>query len=247
MVPLGSFTDSLICRLFDCGKHHCSKPCHPPSLFPPHCPRSPSQVTHCPCGKYPLDPSSAESFSPGANLFRVSCSEPIPTCTSTCMRSLKGCSHVCSFPCHVGDCPPCSIMLVRPCRCGTTTKDIRCSDFKSSSQSEILCDRSCAALRACGRHQCNRLCCPLASLAGVAKTKGKKRAVGAGLLDGIGMDEAGLHECDLVCGKMLGCGNHRCEERDHRGACPPCLQSSFEEVRDNTTHCLRPWPNQLML
>jgi transcriptional repressor NF-X1 len=33
-----------------------------------------------------------------------------------------------------------------------------------------------------------------------------------------------------VCGKPLSCGNHRCEERDHRGPCPPCFRSSFEEV-----------------
>jgi transcriptional repressor NF-X1 len=40
----------------------------------------------------------------------------------------------------------------------------------------------------------------------------------------------GWHLCDVVCGKTLSCGIHRCEERDHRGSCPPCFQSSFEEV-----------------
>jgi transcriptional repressor NF-X1 len=170
------------------------------------------------------------SFPPNANLSRTSCSDPIPTCSSICMRPLEDCSHVCSSVCHIGACPPCSIMLVRPCRCGATTKDVQCSNFQSGSDTEILCDRPCAALRACGRHQCNRLCCPLASLGGPVKGKGKKRAAGTGLWDGVGADETGLHECDLPCGKVLGCGNHRCEERDHRGACPPCLQSSFEEV-----------------
>lgn len=63
--------------------------------------------------------------------------------------------------------------------------------------------------------------------------KGKKKMIdepAAGV--GIGEEKGGLHECDLVCGKMLSCGNHRCEERDHKGACPPCLRSSFEEVSD---------------
>ena len=144
------------------------------------------------------------------------------------MRPLDGCSHVCSTKCHTGSCPPCTIMLVRPCRCGATSRDIQCSSVGSGSEpnNEILCDKACTALRACGRHQCNRLCCPLASLAAVkAKGKGKKRA----MLD-TAEDDGGLHECDLVCAKMLGCGSHRCEERDHRGACPPCLRSSFEEV-----------------
>ena len=64
--------------------------------------------------------------------------------------------------------------------------------------------------------------------------EGKKR-VGPGEGDGhghgIGEEPEGLHECDLICEKMLSCGNRRCEERDHRGGCPPCLRSSFEEVR----------------
>ncbi|KAI6044085.1 hypothetical protein EDC04DRAFT_2866044 [Pisolithus marmoratus] len=38
---------------------------------------------------------------------------------------------------------------------------------------EILCNRPCPALRSCGRHQCGRICCPLASL---ATKKGKKKA-----------------------------------------------------------------------
>ena len=153
------------------------------------------------------------------------------------MKPLEGCEHVCSAKCHTGPCPPCSIMLVRPCRCGSTTREIRCSEDQARARArargetgpdtEILCERPCGALRACGRHQCTRICCPLASLASLAKGKGKKRA-GA---DVALMDEEGWHVCDLVCGKPLSCGNHFCEERDHRGACPPCLRSSFEEVR----------------
>lgn len=224
-------------RPFDCGKHYCSKPCHLPSLTPPPCPRSSSLVTHCPCGKHLLDISSAASFPPNTLLSRTSCSDPIPSCTSICMRPLEGCTHVCSTKCHSGLCPPCSIMVVRPCRCGATTKDIKCSDLQSAAQPEILCDKPCTALRACGRHQCNRICCPLASLAGLAKGKGKKRAAGPGQWDSAGIDETGLHECDLVCGKPLGCGSHRCEERDHKGGCPPCLRSSFEEV-SNIFQCL---------
>ncbi|GLB39230.1 putative R3H domain containing protein [Lyophyllum shimeji] len=86
-------------------------------------------------------------------------------------------------------------------------------------------------------HQCRRMCCPLASLASAAGKKGKKRAAGPGLGEvGVGEERGGLHECDLVCGKMLGCELHRCEERDHKGACRPCLMSSFEEM------CTRPPP-----
>ena len=114
------------------------------------------------------------------------------------------------------------------------TKSLACheayksSDFIKSSieENDILCDRPCAALRACGRHQCRRICCPLAALASSGK-KGRRRVAEDGL---VGEEQGGLHECDLVCGKMLSCGNHKCEERDHKGACRPCMRSSFEEV-----------------
>lgn len=226
----GQFDCGQLCeRPFDCGAHRCSKPCHPPSPSPPTCPLSPSLITHCPCGKHTLSPDSADFFPPQSRqqLTRKNCTDPIPTCISLCMKDLEGCSHVCSSRCHGGPCPPCSIPLVRPCRCGSTTREVSCSSIRESDASqEILCDRPCGALRACGRHQCTRLCCPLAALAGGAgKGKGKKRA-GAETV----VDEAGWHECDLVCGKLLSCGNHRCEEKDHKGPCRSCLRSSFEEV-----------------
>jgi transcriptional repressor NF-X1 len=102
-----------------------------------------------------------------------------------------------------------------------------------AEKGEVLCEKTCKALRACGRHQCLRVCCPLASVAALQlKNKGKKRNnnAGAGEEEEIGEERGGLHECDLVCGKLLGCGEHRCEERDHKGPCGGCLRSSFEEV-----------------
>jgi transcriptional repressor NF-X1 len=217
---------------FDCGVHTCSKPCHTPSPTPAPCPRAPAQLTHCPCGKHALSPNSADFFKPGAKLVRTACTDAIPTCTSTCMRPLDGCSHVCAAPCHTGACPPCATVIVRPCRCGAVTRSVRCADLRApgAADGELLCDRPCPALRACGRHRCNRICCPLAALAGGAKTKKRRAGPGAASAQEAD-DDTGLHACDLVCGKMLGCGNHPCEERDHRGPCPPCLRSSFEEVR----------------
>ncbi|KAI1798103.1 hypothetical protein LXA43DRAFT_908743 [Ganoderma leucocontextum] len=227
-------------RSFDCGIHHCKKPCHIPSLTLAPCPRSPTIVTHCPCGKHALNSKSAPFFPPGTLLIRTACTDRVPTCHSTCMKPLEGCAHICSAPCHTGPCPPCSIRLVRPCRCGSTTREVLCSADQATARAhalgevvpdtEILCERPCNALRACGRHQCNRVCCPLASLASLAKGKGKKKAVDALA------DPEGWHECDLVCGKLLNCGNHNCEERDHKGVCPPCLRSSFEEM---VCHCGR--------
>ncbi|KAI0264607.1 hypothetical protein BC834DRAFT_244398 [Gloeopeniophorella convolvens] len=237
-VWVGKFDCGSKCeRPFDCGIHKCPKPCHPPSFAPPVCPYSPTAITHCPCGKHSLsNPASAHNFPPGAKLVRTACTDPVPTCTSLCGKPLEGCEHLCTIPCHAGPCPPCAIPLVRPCRCGSTTRTVTCLASQAGAEStEILCNKPCGALRACGRHQCTRPCCPLASLASAAG-KGKKKKVAGGSL---GMDIAdieGWHQCDIICDKVLSCGNHRCEERDHKGPCPPCYQSSFEEL---FCHCGR--------
>ena len=225
-------------RLFDCGIHKCHKSCHPPSPTPDICPRSPSKVTQCPCGKNTIAPNRSVDQSLYTFSSRDSCTSPIPTCDSVCSKPNPACSHPCKAKCHTGPCPPCSVQILRPCRCGSMTKSLACYEaYKTSDiiiikssieENEILCDKPCAALRACGRHQCRRICCPLAALANSGK-KGRRRVVDDGLV-GVGEEHGGLHECDLVCGKMLSCGNHKCEERDHKGACRPCMRTSFEEV-----------------
>jgi transcriptional repressor NF-X1 len=229
--------DNTCGRLFDCGKHNCDKPCHPPSIKPEVCPRSPSRVTHCFCGKHTIAPTPSSDASQYTFAARLDCSNSIPTCESVCSKPHLACEHYCTSKCHDGPCPPCDVQIVRPCRCGTTTKSLPCYIVHSDStleEKEILCDKPCFALRACGRHQCRRVCCPLASLAAGIGRKGKRRAVAEETV-GIGEEQGGLHECDLVCGKLLGCGNHKCEQKDHKGLCPPCLRSSFEEV------CRRFW------
>ncbi|KXN84089.1 hypothetical protein AN958_00476, partial [Leucoagaricus sp. SymC.cos] len=222
-------------RKFDCGVHSCQKSCHPPSHKPAPCPRSPSNVTHCPCGKSSIAPTPNADSSDYTFPARPSCTSPIPTCNNICDKPNDRCGHPCKTKCHSGPCPPCSVELTRPCRCGASTKTLQCHElYKDDTieEAEILCDRPCTALRACGRHECRRPCCPLASLAmATGGKKSKKRMVEEPPPSiGIGEERGGLHECDLVCGKMLSCRNHRCEERDHKGACPPCLRSSFEEM-----------------
>ena len=210
---------------YECGIHKCEKPCHPPASTVSICPLSPPQIPTCPCGKKRI----GVDFPP-----RTTCQDPIPTCNSPCYKQHTSCEHLCQERCHLNDCPPCRETVTRPCRCGNIRQAIVCGklyvrDDEAGIQIEapVLCDKPCQALRACGRHRCNRVCCPLASFAS-AKGKGKKRVVDPAE---VGEGPGGLHECDLVCGKMLSCGNHRCEERDHRGPCGRCLRSSFEEVR----------------
>ncbi|KAJ4489946.1 hypothetical protein J3R30DRAFT_3278404 [Lentinula aciculospora] len=228
--PRKGFGCQTVCgKPFDCGDHACMKSCHPPSSDSQlgHCPMSPDRIFTCPCGKQPIATSSHSRV--GEFPARTHCTDPIPTCASTCLKPHSDCEHLCQAKCHISVvCPPCFVKVVRPCRCGSTIRTLQCGDSRTLDKEsglflerEILCDRPCMAMRACGKHQCNRICCPLASLA-----KGKMKAV----VSHPDADPIGFHQCDLVCGKMLNCGNHQCEERDHRGPCRPCLRSSFEEI-----------------
>ncbi|KIY52066.1 hypothetical protein FISHEDRAFT_28915, partial [Fistulina hepatica ATCC 64428] len=229
---------------FDCRQHRCQAPCHPSSP-PAHCPFSPDVVLHCPCGRRLLSELPQE-------VERTSCLSPIPTCSSICGKPLQphypACTHECQSLCHEGACPPCSQDVERTCRCGATTQTVKCHDLSRilaggavplhlrdavemhDDVIDVLCDRPCTALRACGRHQCGRLCCPLSGFAVKAGgKKGKQRKLLA--VDIVGdVDFEGLHQCSLPCNRVLNCGIHRCEAPDHRGACPPCLQSGWEEM-----------------
>ncbi|KAF8582785.1 hypothetical protein K439DRAFT_1350445 [Ramaria rubella] len=215
-------------RPFACGLHVCSKSCHPPSPVSRPCPFDSTLVTHCPCGKEPLREL--------VHMQRTKCTDPVPTCTSSCGKQLRTCTHFCSAVCHLGVCPPCTIPIIVPCRCGSTTRSIPCHERQqdiAQGKEVILCDKVCGGLRLCGRHQCSRSCCPLATMARNKVGKGKKGKNGphSMLMDMELQEVESLwHECDLVCGKPLGCGLHKCAESDHRGPCPPCLQSSFDEL-----------------
>lgn len=119
---------------------------------------------------------------------------------------------------------------------------------KMEKHEDVTCERVCRALRksvlssimieymltiiSCGRHECGRVCCPLAYK---AKSKKKKTNDDMDILLH-GQDD--LHECHLTCGKLLSCGLHSCPKKDHKGACGRCLQASYDEV----SRYLQGWP-----
>ncbi|KAI6151519.1 hypothetical protein BKA82DRAFT_4100182, partial [Pisolithus tinctorius] len=205
---------------FSCGKHTCAKPCHPPLRTPPLCPFDPVSVIRCGCGRYEVTRLSgiSEGTSNSANgntspVFpaRSLCISPLPVCSSVCSKFLP-CGHSCTSTCNWGVYPP------QPCRCGSTKRQMKCSDFPLTG------DKSAEA--ACFSEPCGRICCPLAFL---AIGKGKKKVRGDAAVD-LGTEPGGLHECDIPCTRVLGCGNHRCEKKDHKGPCGVCLRSIFEEI-----------------
>ncbi|PWN51537.1 hypothetical protein IE53DRAFT_405620 [Violaceomyces palustris] len=205
-------------RPFNCGIHLCKRSCHPLDAQDAQCPSLPELIKTCPCGARAI---TAEE--------RTSCEDPIPTCSSVCSKPFA-CGHSCPQRCHLGPCPPCFVPVSTPCRCGESKETRPCHERQreeSEGKQEVLCNTTCKALRHCGKHQCGRQCCPLYFQ---AKSKAKKRPTQAELQT---MDPGGFHECSVPCSKPLACGRHQCPLTCHRGACPPCLQASFEELECN--------------
>jgi transcriptional repressor NF-X1 len=87
---------------------------------------------------------------------RKTCEDPIPICNKLCEKTLS-CGHTCQASCHLGDCPPCLIVITAKCRCGQTAFDLKCFE---SGQRELLCGRACNSMKSCGRHHCGAQCCP---------------------------------------------------------------------------------------
>jgi transcriptional repressor NF-X1 len=167
-----------------------SQNCHPPSLTPAVCPRDPSIVTTCPCGRQAI-----ESLPNG---HRTKCTDDIPVCTSTCGKLHATCPHACLSACHTGKCDPCTVPISVSCRCGETARYIPCSERRlalEAGEGEVLCTTKCNGIRQCGRHACTRVCCPLAGQQRKIG-KGKKRVVDLSALEA--EDVEGWHTCDLV-------------------------------------------------
>jgi hypothetical protein len=93
------------------------------------------------------------------------------------------------------------VEISRPCRCGETIQRIPC--WKQGTSTEFICNKVCRALRNCGKHVCNRACCPLAHIVKVTKNKGRQSRTD------VPTEGLSLHECDLTCSKLLNCGLHR--------------------------------------
>lgn len=210
----GSFTCWAPCkRKFDCGVHECQKSCHPLDEKEAHCPFSPDVVTHCPCGKTPLEEISPEP--------RQSCSDEVPHCDKACGKPLP-CGHQCLDLCHTGDCNPCFQKTEITCRCGRNTAQTSCHGVPATDVPPPECRRLCKALKNCGRHQCDSHCC--AGEKRAIKRQANKRKTG------VDEDVEDEHICTRTCGRLLKCGKHFCQQLCHKGPCPGCLEAVFSEI-----------------
>ncbi|XP_061340039.1 NF-X1-type zinc finger protein NFXL1-like [Gastrolobium bilobum] len=184
-------------KKLSCGNHICSEICHPGSCG--ECELLPSRVKTCPCGRTRLEDE------------RQSCLDAIPTCSQVCGKLLPCGMHNCIETCHVGECPPCLVLVSQKCRCGSTSRTVEC--YKTIMENEkFTCAKPCGQKKNCGRHRCSERCCPLSNpnnnLSG----------------------DWDPHFCSMSCGKKLRCGQHVCESLCHSGYCPPCLETIFTDL-----------------
>ena len=224
---IGLFECGNFCgREFDCGIHHCSKPCHQQDIEPPHCPRSPDVVSHCPCGKTWLSEISDK--------IRRTCEDPIPNCSRPCGKLLL-CGHECLQLCHQGECSPCLQNVSIACRCGRITSSTICHQ---GTEEPPQCLRVCRVTLNCGRHECGERCCPGERKATERQaSKRKLRPLHSAHRQPDDSFEA-EHICTRTCERLLKCGNpeHRCQELCHKGPCGTCREAIFDEI---SCHCGR--------
>ena len=130
-------------------------------------------------------------------------SGPCPACTLPCGLRLFRCDHPCPAPCHAGDpCPPCRVMVDRPCVGGHTTQSMPCS-----APALFQCDQPCGNWLECGKHSCSQPC----------------HAIPRSDEATSGRDELlPCCPCDKQCESRRDCV-HPCPRKHcHKGPCPAC-------------------------
>nr|XP_046227015.1 transcriptional repressor NF-X1 [Scatophagus argus] len=149
------------------------------------------------------------------------------SCGDMCGKKRSGldCNHPCNILCHPGPCPQCPAFVTKSCICGKTSQPVRCG------QGTVLrCDKVCGALLNCAKHTCTQVChsgacqpCQL-QVQQVCYCGVTTRQVLCGT-DKEGFDGSGHFSCQKICGMMLNCEAHRCQQVCHRGQCQLCSRS----------------------
>lgn len=137
-------------------------------------------------------------------------------------RSGEDCKHPCNILCHPGPCPQCPAFVTKSCICGKICQPVRCG------QASVLhCDKVCGLKLNCGEHTCAQVChsggcepCQL-QVDQVCYCGVSTRKVLCGT-DKNRFDGSGNFSCQKICGKVLDCDAHRCEQECHSGRCQSC-------------------------
>lgn len=138
--PVGSNTHicTRVCsKKLVCGNHACEDICHRGNCR--RCPNVSFDELHCDCGVAVIYPP-------------IQCSTPLPECSEPCQRE-HACNHDVHHNCHADtSCPPCPVLVEKPCNCGKSRrKNIPCF------QKNVSCGAECGLELPCG-HECQKTC-----------------------------------------------------------------------------------------
>lgn len=155
-------------------------------------------------------------------------SDTAHSCGEPCGHK-ETCPHPCTLLCHPGPCPPCQAIVTRECGCGKTSKSMQCC-----IKEDLQCDEKCGKLLNCELHECEEKChkgrCPNCTHKLDQQCFcGKIERQVACTRDS---NDKKQFSCGKPCNKELSCGNHKCKDNCHTGACRPCKLTA-----ENVTSC----------
>lgn len=218
---VGSFHCEESCGLpLDCKNHFCDLGCHPQTKTGHKCPLSPEIHDTCFCGK--------KTCQQVLGTKRKSCMDPTPSCGQVCGMSLD-CGHLCPWVCHEGPCPSCVQNIDTKCLCHYSQFTVPCKFLQDGGLPR--CKHKCQAFMNCRRHRCLSLCCEFEPV-GMQRERDWKKGIRRMAVNDSRdvMSIEAKHVCTRECGKVLSCGLHDCKMTCHLGPCPPCLESSSEDL-----------------
>ncbi|CAI9753586.1 unnamed protein product [Fraxinus pennsylvanica] len=197
----------------DLCPHVCVLQCHPgpcppcKAFAPPH---------RCPCEKKVIT-------------TRCSDRKSVLTCGQMCDKLLECGRHHCERVCHVGPCDPCQVLINAACFCKKKIEVVLCGDMVVKGELKVedgvfSCGSICEKMLDCGNHVCPEIChlgpCGECEL---SPSKIKTCCCGkTSLKEGRQSCLDMIPTCPQICGKILPCGLHSCQDVCHSGVCPPC-------------------------
>jgi transcriptional repressor NF-X1 len=223
---IGNFKCNNPCNeKLDCGLHSCSLNCHQITNDCHKCPNDPSNLIYCSCGKSKINDL--------LEIPRKSCLDEIPNCNKICGKKLP-CGHKCYWNCHNGPCSPCFRSVDVDCHCGFTHYTIACA--LNIQNYKPTCLTKCNAKFNCKRHFCSKRCCDYRKIAfdrsKLIKKQLRNNIITNSIADSIEFEN--VHTCNKICDQLLNCDKHKCKKICHSGPCPPCLESSSNDL---ICHC----------
>ena len=124
-------------KMLQCNIHTCLSHCHIGNCEP--CKVITRVRIFCACGNSYKDPP-----------LRCGTKDMEIGCTFRCNKILN-CEHHCQSMCHNGNCPPCSQLVEKPCKCKKMALPVSCGI------NSISCGKICGLQLACG-HPCTEKC-----------------------------------------------------------------------------------------